>query len=101
MIVEKSLRALRHIETKLERVHSDKKDLMLYRIIKHDITTIFGVSTANIDVSLIVYWKGIMGFQITVDSFDNLYGMRDLNETIAMIEGLDPFEFTGKAKKSS
>lgn len=55
MIVEKSLRALRHIETKLERVHSDKKDLMLYRIIKHDITTIFGVSTANIDVSLIVY----------------------------------------------
>ena len=99
MIVEKSLRALRHIETKLERVHSDKKDLMLYRIIKHDITTIFGVSTANIDVSLIVYGKGIMGFQITVDSFDNLYGMRDLNETITMIEGLDPFEFTGKAKK--
>lgn len=99
MIIAESLRVLRHIETKLERVCSDKKDLMLYRIIKHDIATIFDLSTAHIDVSLIVYGKGIMGFRITADSSDRLYGLHDLNETITMIEELDPFEFTGKAKK--
>ena len=99
MIVKESLKVLRNIEIKLERVRSDKKDLMLYRIIKHDIVTIFDVSTAHIDVSLIIYGKGIMGFRITVDSFGNSYGLSDLNETIAMIEELDSFEFTGKAKK--
>lgn len=100
MLAVKNLKILKYIEKRLEDICDCKKDLLLYRIINHSITGIGGFRVASIDVSLIVYGKGIMGFQISLDDIsDDVYGLSDLNKTFAMIEELEPFEFTGKAKE--
>ena len=100
MLAVKNLKISKYIEKRLEDICDCKKDLLLYRIINHSTTGIGGFRVASIDVSLIVYGKGIMGFQISLDDIsDNVYGLSDLNKTFAMIEELEPFEFTGKAKE--
>lgn len=100
MLAVKNLKISKYIEKRLEDICDCKKDLLLYRIISHDTTGIGGFRVASVDVSLIVYGKGIMGFQIGLDDIsDNVYGLSDLNKTFAMIEELEPFEFTGKAKE--
>lgn len=100
MLAVKNLKISKYIEERLENICDCKKDLLLYRIINHGTAGIGDYRTAYIDVSLIVHGKGIMGFQISLDSIsDNIYGLSDLNKTFAMIEELEPFEFTGKAKE--
>lgn len=100
MLAVKNSKISKYIENRLENICDCKKDLLLYRIINHSTTGIGDFRTAHIDVSLIVYGKGIIGFQISLDSIsDNIYGLSDLNKTFAMIEELEPFEFTGRAKE--
>lgn len=83
------------IEGRLKDMSSYKKDLMLYRIIVHGMDDEGGnFHTCFMSVSLIVYGKGLLGFQI--DTFSR--GVGELKQTLDMIEDLDPVEFTGEAK---
>lgn len=100
MLAVKNSKIFRHIKKRLENICDCKKDLLVYRIFNHGTTRIGDIITAHIEVTLILYGREIMDFQILMDSIsDEIYGLKRLNRNLKRIEKLEPFEFTGGAKE--
>lgn len=91
----------KELEDRIKEISESKKDLILYRIIdRMQYVTYFFNAGIQMDVSLIVHGKGLIGCKIYSEPNDNtVYGVRDLEELLDELELCDPFEFTGKAKE--